>query len=204
MNQNSNKYIAVSYKLYDVTDGNSELLEETSLDRPFDFISGLGIALEAFENAVTPLAQGENFDFVLSPDEAYGTYVKERVLELDKSIFSIDGKFDSDHVVKDAVLPLQNEDGMRFNGRVLDITDNTVVIDLNHPLAGKSLHFVGAVEKSREATKEEIAQYIESINGHHKCKCGGGCGSKDHDGECGCNGNGECECGGCNGGNCEK
>lgn len=206
MNQNSNKYIAVSYKLYDITDGKSELLEETSIDRPFDFISGVGIALEAFEEAVLPLGEGEKFDFTLSPDKAYGEYVKERVLELDKNIFSIDGKFDSEHVTKGAVLPLQNADGNRFNGLVLDITDNNVVIDLNHPLAGKTLRFTGAIEKSREASAEEVGAYIDALKGHH-CggHCGGGCGGHceggcdgEHhkDGDCGCGGDGEC-CGGC-------
>ena len=41
MDNNQNKYIAVSYMLYDVTDGKQELIEQTSEDRPFDFLSAL-------------------------------------------------------------------------------------------------------------------------------------------------------------------
>ena len=44
-------------------------------------------------------------------------YVEERILDLDKSIFSINGKFDNENIFKDAIVPLQNEDGNRFMGR---------------------------------------------------------------------------------------
>ena len=47
--------------------------------------------------------------------------------------------FDSEHVKKDAQIPLQNEEGQRFWGRVTEITDTQVTVDLNHPLAGKNL-----------------------------------------------------------------
>ena len=49
MEQNNNKYIAASYALYDVTDGKKELVEETIEGRPFEFISGFGITIPAFE-----------------------------------------------------------------------------------------------------------------------------------------------------------
>lgn len=200
MDKDSNKYIAVSYKLYDITDGKSELMEETSDDRPFDFISGLGVALETFENEVTNKSKDEKFDFSLSPEQAYGEYVLEHVLDLDKEIFTINGKFDSEHIQLGAIVPLQNADGNRFNGRVLDITDDKVKMDLNHPLAGKTLRFTGVILENREASTEEVANYMNQLHGHH---CGGNC-----DGNCegGCDCNGEegdkdC-CGGC--GNCNN
>ena len=170
MEQEKNKFISVSYCLYDVTAMPKALLEETQDGRPFDFISGFGITLPAFEAAIVNLTKGEHFDFTLSSAEAYGT-----------------------RIAIGAVIPLQNEDGQRFNGRVLAISADKVKIDLNHPLAGKTLNFVGEVLENRDATAEELAQFAKMLHGEHSCGgCGGGC----HSGGCSHN---ECggSCGGC-------
>ena len=190
MEKNDNKYVAVAYKLYTIDDnGNRELVEETTEDKPFQFITGFGIALDAFEKKVANLAKNEDFDFELSGNDAFGEYQEDRVLDLDKSVFSINGHFDHDNIYKDAVVPLQNEDGNHFMGRVLDITDTTVKMDLNHPLAGKKLNFKGRVVENREATKDEIQGMINRMSGEG-CSCGchecgdgcehNGCGH-DHD-----------------------
>jgi FKBP-type peptidyl-prolyl cis-trans isomerase SlyD len=189
MENKPNKYIAVAYKLYTITDGNSKLEEEAPADKPFQFISGFGITLEDFENAVADIEKDGEFDFTLTPEQAYGEYVNERVLDLDKEIFSINGHFDQENIFKDAMVPLQNEDGNHFMGRVLDITEDKVKMDLNHPLAGKSLNFKGSVIENREATKEEVQSFLNAINGEGGC---GGCG------DCG----GDCS-GGC-GGDCDN
>lgn len=62
---NKNKFIVVSYALYDVTNGdNGEemLIERTTDERPFIFISGMGVTLPAFEEKVVDLAKGDEFD----------------------------------------------------------------------------------------------------------------------------------------------
>ena len=179
-----NKYISVQYKLYTVDEQGEHLVEQTSPERPFDFISGFGFALEAFENNVKDLAKGETFSFQLTKDEAYGDRVEERVLDLERSIFTINGQFDNEHIYKGAVVPLQNEDGNHFYGRVVEVTDEKVKMDLNHPLAGETLLFRGEVAENREATKEEIQHLINHLHGEG-CDCGcdeceGGCGC-DHD-----------------------
>lgn len=188
---NKNKFIRVSYALYDVTKGdNGEemLIERTTDERPFFFISGMGVTLPAFEEKVVDLAEGEEFDFELDPEQAYGLHYDERVIDLDKQIFTINGQFDAQHVQVGAVLPLQNEDGNRFLGLVLAISDDKVKIDLNHPLSGKKLNFCGEVLESREATAEEVAHMAKLMSG----EAGGGCG-----GNCG-----DCKDGGCKDGNC--
>ena len=111
-----------------------------------------------------------------------------------------DGVFDTANIYKDAIVPLQNEQGQRFLGKVLDISDDKVTIDLNHPLAGKDLFFRGHIIENREATEEEVKNFFEQLNQHH---CGGGCGEGCGSG-CGCGshddndgGCGGCGCGGC-------
>lgn len=74
-----------------------------------------------------------------------------------------------------------NSDGDRFNGSVLEVRENTVIMDFNHPLAGEELHFVGEVLLVRDATEEEL-------NPKHSCGCCSGC----HGGDCG-----DGDCSGC-------
>lgn len=190
--QTPNKYVTVAYELYTDNDqGIHELVEKAPIEHPFQFISGLGIALDSFESKILALAEGEAFDFVLKVDEAYGPYEQDHVIELPKETFAINGRFDKDMVYPGAVLPLVNADGMRFQGLVLELKDNTVIIDLNHPLAGKDLHFKGQVVTMRDATNEEIQALIN----HEGCNCGGdceggcegGCGGHHHE-----HGEGEC------------
>lgn len=188
MENKPNKYIAVAYKLYTITDGNSKFEEEAPADKPFKFISGFGATLKDFENAVADIEKDGEFDFTLTPEQAYGEYVNERVLDLDKEIFSINGHFDEENIVKDAMVPLQNEDGNHFWGRVLDITEDKVKMDLNHPLAGKSLNFKGSIIENREATKEELQRFLNALNGESGCGGCGDCGG-DCDGGCG----GDCD-----------
>lgn len=187
MDKPQNKYIAVSYKLYTTENGETTLIEEATADRPFVFISGFGVTLEAFEAQIESLAKGNSFDFELDKDNAYGDYEPSRVLNLEKEIFSINGHFDHENIFKDAIVPLQNEDGNRFYGRVLDITDDKVKMDLNHPLAGKTLNFKGEVLESREASNDEIQAMLAHIHGEGcgcGCDdCGGGCGDHECDGE---------------------
>ncbi len=183
MDKKPNKYIDASYQLYDVTDGGRTLIEETTADRPFRFVSGMGFLLEAFEEQVAGLAAGETFDFILAPEQAYGRHEEERVLELDREIFFVDGHFDEEHIYPDAIVPLQNEAGNRFNGRVVKLTADKVTIDLNHPLAGRRLNFCGKILESREATNEEVAAFVSSSSGHGEGCCCGGHGGCGHDGE---------------------
>ena len=94
---NKNKFIVVSYALYDVTKGdNGEemLIERTTDERPFIFISGMGVTLPAFEEKMVNLVKGDEFDFELEPEQAYGIHYDERVLDLDKQIFTINGQFE--------------------------------------------------------------------------------------------------------------
>ena len=180
MEKENNKFIAVAYKLYSLADGKETLIEEAPADRPFVFITGFGITLDAFENGVEDLPKGEQFTLNIECEEAYGERVEERVIDLNKEIFTINGHFDHDNIYKDAVVPLQNEDGNRFMGRVLDVTEDTVKMDLNHPLAGLDLLFKGEIVENREATNEEVQQMLNHISGEGGC---GGCGCGHNHGD---------------------
>lgn len=193
MDQIKHKYIVVTYQLFTDNNGEAKLEEETTDARPFSFLTGFGMTLEGFEEALQDLNTGDDFDFTLPHEKAYGTYEATRVVDLDKAIFTINNHFDHENIFKGAIVPLQNEDGNRFMGQVIDITDNSVRMDLNHPLAGKDLNFKGKVIEAREATDAEVEGFIKHIESHHcgcgDCEgdCGDGCGQDHHhDGGCGC------------------
>ena len=181
-----NKYITVAYKLYTIEDGERELTEEATVAHPFQFISGLGLTLEAFEEQLKDLNPGEKFDFTIAASDAYGEYDEDHVIDLPKDIFLIDGKFDNEHIVEGAVIPLMTAEGQRINGSVVEVKEDVVVMDMNHPLAGCDLNFVGEIVTNRPATNEELAETARMMSG--------GCS--------GCCGDGDCSEEGCSGGCC--
>ena len=175
----------------------TELTEQSAEGRPLTFYSGMGMVLDDFESEVLKHAQGEDFDFTLSPSQAYGDYNEQHVIDIDKDVFSPNGTFDAEHIYKDAIVPLQNEQGNRFLGHVLDITDTHVKVDLNHPLAGKTLNFKGTVVSNRDASDDEVQKFIDQANAHQCGHCSGGCDGCGG-GEDGCGGHDGGCCGNCN------
>ena len=191
MDKPQNRFLSVTYQLYTVSNGEKTLEEETGTERPFEFITGYGIALDAFEKNLIGQEKGSEFDFTLQPTEAFGDYIPEGMHKLGRDIFTINGKFDNEHIFPGAVITMNDTEDHQFMARVVKIEDDGVTIDTNHPLAGKALNFTGRVMENREATEEEINKLIKMLTGG----CGGCGGCGNHNGNCGdgC-GNG---CGGC-------
>ena len=188
MENKTNKLIAAHYQLFTINDnGERKLVEETSQDQPFVFITGFGAALDALEEQLENLERGAKFDFELDKDKAFGEYEPKRVIDLNKEMFVVDGHFDSKNIFKGAQIPLKNEDGNFFIATVLEIGSDKVKVDLNHPLAGNKLNFKGYIIENREATKEEVQTMLNHLNGggcSGDCGgCEGGCGH--HEGGCG-------------------
>lgn len=190
-------YIVASYELYTKNEaGILELDEKTTEQRPFQVITGFGIALDSFEEKVATLQAGEAFEFTIPQEEAFGPYEEAHVIERDKSFFSINGHFDKRTIYPGAVVPLENADGNFFHGLVTKVTPTTVTVDLNHPLAGKDLYFKGKILEKREATPQEIQGLINRMSSDHCCcgceDCHDECQDADHDhhghhhGECSC------------------
>ena len=179
----SNKFVVVTYDL-NVGEGEErELMESATQEVPLEFIYGTGAMLPAFEDALKGLGAGEKFEFTIAPVDAYGEYDEEHIIELPKNIFEVEGKFDAEIVKEGNVVPMMDSNGGRLNGSVVEVKDNVVVMDFNHPLAGETLHFSGSVIDVHEPTAEEIAALTASAGGRGcDCSdcgdsqdCGGGC-----------------------------
>ncbi|MDE5677957.1 MAG: FKBP-type peptidyl-prolyl cis-trans isomerase [Phocaeicola sp.] len=185
-----NKYITVAYKLYVMQDGKKTLVEEATVEHPFQFISGMGTTLERFESEIAPLNKGDKFDFIIPTAEAYGEYMSEGVRTVSKEMFTIDGVFDEERIFQGAIIPLQDNEGHHFYATVTEVTNDSVTVDLNHPHAGKDLTFEGEVVESRIATNEEIQEMVKMMSGEGcgcgcSCgDCGDGCGDEEGCGHC--------------------
>jgi FKBP-type peptidyl-prolyl cis-trans isomerase SlyD len=191
MDKPQNRFLSVTYQLYTVSNGEKTLEEQTGTEQPFEFITGYGIALDAFEKNLIGLEKDAEFDFTLQPTEAFGDYIPEGMHKLGRDIFTINGKFDNEHIFPGAVITMNDTEDHQFMARVVKIEDDGVTIDTNHPLAGKALNFTGQVIENREATEEEINKLIKMLTGG----CGGCGGCGNHNGNCG-DGCGD-GCGGC-------
>ena len=117
----ANKYVAVIYDL-NVGEGEErELMEKATREVPLKFIYGTGMMIPAFEDALAGLEPGSTFDFTITPENAYGEYNEDHVLDLPKSIFEVDGKFDAEMVKEGSTIPMMDADGNRMNGSVLEV-----------------------------------------------------------------------------------
>lgn len=184
MSISSNKFVRLSYDLYVGSENERELMEQATEERPLEFIHGLGMMLPDFEQKLFGLNAGDEFDFVLTSEQAYGERSEEAVQELPKDIFvNENGEFDSSVVFEGNTLPMYTPDGQTVQGSVLEVRDNVVVMDFNHPLAGETLHFIGKILEEHEATNEEIEKFFGG--GGCGCSSGGGCGCGSSGGGCG-------------------
>lgn len=174
MKIDNQKVATLIYKMFVDGDNGEEMLEQATLDAPLIYCHGEGMMLPAFEAAMLGKDVDESFDFRITCADAYGEYDERGVMTLDKKMFyNGDDEFDSERVYEGAVVPMNTTDGQIVNAQVVEITKDHVTIDLNHPLAGENLHFVGKVIDVRDVTEGEL----KALH-HRSCgRCHGDCNS---------------------------
>ena len=157
MNIENNKVVSLAYQL-SLPDADDEMsvVEIVNDEDPLVFIFGMSGLPEKFENQLDGLTEGDTFDFTIDPGEGYGDYDDEAVVELEKSLFEADGVDQEEMLQPGNIIPMTNEEGETLQGMVIDVDDEKVKMDFNHPLAGKSMRFEGKVLNIREATESEL------------------------------------------------
>ncbi len=123
---------------------------------PFRFLFGQGKLLPAFEAQLEGKTPGDTFNFTLTPEEGYGPYLENEIVDVPMEIFN-----NSSDELKELIrigyyLTLTDSKGQQRNGKVLAVGGETVRMDFNHAMAGKTLHFEGTVLEVREARQEEV------------------------------------------------
>jgi FKBP-type peptidyl-prolyl cis-trans isomerase SlyD len=187
MNVSVNKMVTLSYVLR--ADGSEgDVIEQTTNESPLRFVFGLGQMLPAFESNLAGLAQGDDFQMTLTARDAYGELDEDAIVDLSKEIFVIDGVFDEERFMPGNQVPMQTSSGQRMNGTILEVDNDTIKMDFNHPLAGTDLHFTGKIIEVRDATEEEL------MPAGCGCSCGSSCSSEEEGCESGGCGSGSCGC----------
>lgn len=165
-----NKVVSVTYSL-EVSDGGASqkvFVEKAEADRPLTFLFGTGSMIPGFERALEGLRSGQSFQMEILPEEAYGPVSEDDIVELPYSVFAAEVEKFPDMLTIGNVIPMNDGQGHQFEGKVKKVGLDTVTMDFNHPLAGKTLHFTGKVESLREASAEEIAHgHVHGPGGHH-------------------------------------
>ncbi len=150
------KVIGISYELSVGTE-EKEILEIVQDDEPMMFIYGLSGLPEAFERNISGLSAGDTFEFSISSEDSYGSYDNEAVVNFPISEFQIeDGKIPEGMLEIGNFIPFRDDENHTMQGRVVDVDEEIVVLDFNHPLAGEELHFKGKIVSIREASPSEL------------------------------------------------
>ena len=113
-----------------------EIFDQTPEDRPLKFILGKQEVIQGFDDAVVGMYRGENKTVTIPCNKAYGECKDELYEKVEKNLF--DGKVD---LQEGGQLEVTNHDGSKFYVMVRAIEEEHVLLDANHPLAGKDLTF---------------------------------------------------------------
>ncbi len=151
----NNKVVLCHYTLRE-GDAAGQLIESTEGGEPLGYIHGVGMMIPLFEQNLMGKKAGEEFAFGIAAADAYGEYDDEALAEIPKAAFNLEGVNPDDVFVEGEVLPLQDENGQAMQGIIVDVSETTVKIDFNHPMAGVNLYFIGHVDTVRDATAVEL------------------------------------------------
>lgn len=163
MKINPQHVVSLTYDLYVDQEGSEVLQESATEEQPLTFLYGAGQMLPRFEENLSTLSTGDTYDFRLTAEDAYGVYDEEAVANLPLDMFKESGMPEIG-----TVLPLQDNQGNRFQGMVVSVAEDSVIVDLNHPMAGQELHFKGNILNVRPATPEELSHgHAHGADGHH-------------------------------------
>jgi FKBP-type peptidyl-prolyl cis-trans isomerase SlyD len=120
---------------------------------PIQFLHGYGNIIPGLESEVEGMSLGEEKAVFVKAKEAYGVYNPELELDVPLSSFPEDFEIKLGHPMR-----IQDGEGNIFTGVAMSINDTSVELNLNHPLAGKDLHFMTKVTDLRAATALEKEQ----------------------------------------------
>ncbi len=163
----TNKAVSIIYKLQQ-DDKEGEIIQEVQTSDPFVFLFGANQVLPDFEKNLSGKVKGDLFEFGIKSEDSYGPRSEDAVVDLPKNIFLVDGQL-ADIVKIGAFVPLKDNEGKTMQGLVLQIEEEHIKMDFNHPMAGINLYFTGEVMEVREATSEEVSHgQVQSPGGQEQ------------------------------------
>jgi FKBP-type peptidyl-prolyl cis-trans isomerase SlyD len=153
------RVVAITYIL---KDDEGKVLDSNEGKTPMHYLHGHGNIVPGLERALEGKSAGDKVQAVIEPQDGYGEYIESRIFEVPKEELG-------PRVApqKGMVLTMRGPNGVAIPVTVLKVKLRTVVMDGNHQLAGKRLHFSVGVDSVRKAKKEELAHgHAHGPGGH--------------------------------------
>lgn len=150
--------VSLHYKLR-LDDGN--LVEESETDDPLVYLHGHQNIIPGLESALGGMAVGEKKMVTVEAADAYGEYDSDDVESVPRSQLPKD--FDP---VVGEMISVRDQEGNPYFAQVAEVGTDEIMLDFNHPMAGKRLHFEVTITTLRAATAEEL-EHGHVHDGHH-------------------------------------
>lgn len=157
--------VTVHYRLQkDHAEG--PVVEETFGNQPLTFLFGIGQMIPDFESNLEGKTNGDKAAFGIKSDKAYGALNPEAIVDLPIQTFMSEGKLMTEFLVIGKTIPMSDENGRQMMGTIKEVTEATVKVDFNHPMAGQDLFFTTEVVDVRAATEEEVKHgHVHGLGG---------------------------------------
>lgn len=139
-----------------------EVLDSSKDEGPLEFLQGYQNIIPGLEKAMQGMKVGESKSVVVAPADGYGEFEKDSIIEIPRSEFPANVPVETG-----LELELTDEEGYLMLATIIEVGEEAVKLDTNHPLAGKELHFEVKVLELREATPEELDHGHVHSHGHH-------------------------------------
>jgi len=153
-----NSVVTVKYTL---TDDAGKVLDSSDGSKPMVYLHGAGTIVPGLEKALVGKGAGESLKVRVEPSDAYGELIPDGIKTIERSAFE-----GVDVVEVGMAFDAEAPDGTEQHIVVTKVEDDTVTIDINHPLAGVTLNFDIQILSVREATKEELDHGHSHEDGH--------------------------------------
>ncbi|RUM34976.1 MAG: peptidylprolyl isomerase [Desulfobulbus sp.] len=124
---------------YTMTLDNGEVVDSTKDTDPLTYTQGEGELIAGIEKRMTGLTNGDTLEVILPPEEGFGDVDPEAFIEIPKT------DLPPEALQVDAQLQGEGPQGQAIEGRVVELKETSALVDFNHPLAGKNLHFTVTV-----------------------------------------------------------
>lgn len=144
------KDMVVSFH-YTLKNGKGDVLDSSDGRDPLSYLHGYNQIVSGLEAELLGKTSGARFDVAIQAKDGYGERVEEMVISVPKSEWNLPEEVGAGQVVE-----LQTPEGQVVPALVVEIGEDSVKLDANHPLAGEELHFSIEVTDVRKATSEEL------------------------------------------------
>ena len=140
-----------------------EIIDSSAGREPLEFLQGHGQIIPGLEQALYGMVVGEEKKVVIEPHDGYGERDSNAVQEIPRESFPADVELEPG-----LALELRDSSGQPLVAFIADVRPDSVLLDLNHPLAGETLHFYVSIADLRAATTEELMHgHVHGAGGAH-------------------------------------